>query len=112
MGYITVELQEVIENLEFGDLPVQEVIHSLVAGCLEDVADATTLLDGLYKEWTKDTVPYDHYHDDVAKALALGWKIRDDAIPTYRGPDHGHYLDCAGWGDCFCGEYINPFGKL
>lgn len=45
----------------------------------------------------------------ITKAKADAWDERDKAKPQYLGPDNGHYADCAGWEDCHCGSYANPY---
>lgn len=58
--------------------------------------------------------------DDIARAVlaAVVDEIRADAWDEgrkargiYVGPDNGHEYDCAGWEDCHCAVYPNPYRK-
>jgi hypothetical protein len=45
----------------------------------------------------------------VRAAQAQAWDARGCARGTYAGPDNGHAWDCAGWEDCACATYPNPY---
>lgn len=47
---------------------------------------------------------------EIRAAKADAWDERGKAEPQYLGPDDGHYADdCAGWEDCHCASYPNPY---
>lgn len=51
--------------------------------------------------------------DVVREAMAQAWDERGLARAQYLGPDGGHYNDeCAGWEDCYCGTFVNPYREV
>lgn len=48
----------------------------------------------------------------ILSAKAEGWDERSVARPSYLGPNDGHYEDCVGWPDCYCGTYPNPYREV
>lgn len=47
----------------------------------------------------------DHNLEEIRKAKEEAWWEGRRA----QGYMFGHYYDCAGWGDCHCTKYINPY---
>jgi hypothetical protein len=87
-----------------------------------DLADPDPLAALIASRSAEPRVPFPHERlladriissdwlaDLIREAQAEAWDERNDARPQYLGPRDGHYDDCAGWEDCYCDSYPNPY---
>jgi len=80
----------------------EEVFDAWEAALWEGIADNKSRADA---DWDGDRMRA-QLSRWLASVRADAWDEGRNAIGSYK---QGHAVDCAGWEDCYCAVYTNPY---